>query len=147
MRATTIEAAAEAEIRERIENWARAARTGDLDAITAHYAPDVLAFDAIGELQFKGAEAYRRHWQACLTMFPPPTIFEIHDLAMVAGEDLAFGHYLLRCGTTENGEETAGHIRVTVCHRRINGRWLVVHEHFSAPFDPASGKALLDLER
>jgi ketosteroid isomerase-like protein len=37
-------------------------------------------------------------------------------------------------------------MRVTVCYRKTNGKWLVVHEHFSAPFEMESGKALLDLE-
>lgn len=36
----------------------------------SHYAPDVLAFDAILRLRFKGAEAYRDHWQASLAMCP-----------------------------------------------------------------------------
>jgi PhnB protein len=30
--------------------------------------------------------------------------------------------------------------------RKTNGTWMIVHEHFSAPFDPESGKALFDLE-
>ena len=29
--------------------------------------------------------------------------------------------------------------------RNTRGSWAVAHEHFSAPFDPESGKALLDL--
>jgi hypothetical protein len=37
-------------------------------------------------------------------------------------------------------------MRVTVCFRNTEGTWMIVHEHFSAPFDPQSGKALLDLE-
>jgi ketosteroid isomerase-like protein len=36
-------------------------------------------------------------------------------------------------------------MRVTVCLRKSGGRWAVAHEHFSAPFDPESGMALLDL--
>ena len=113
----------------------------------SHYAPDILSFDAISQLQFKGADAYRKHWQACLAMCPGATIFEIHDLSIAAGDGMAFGHCLLRCGATgEDGEAKAGWMRVTVCYRKTNGRWMVVHEHFSAPFDVESGKALLDLE-
>jgi hypothetical protein len=29
---------------------------------------------------------------------------------------------------------------------KTNGKWMIVHEHFSAPFDPESGKSLLNLE-
>lgn len=136
-----------AEIHALLEDWATAARAGDLENIMAAYAPDVLAFDAIGELQFKGAEAYRKHWQACMTMCSGPMTFEIHDLDIETGGDLAFAHYLARCGGTgPDGKEQSGWMRVTVCCRRTNGTWKIAHEHFSAPFDPQTGKALLGLE-
>lgn len=131
-----------AAIRELIEDWAQAVRAKDVDAIFAHYAPDIVAFDGIGQLQFKGRDAYRKHWEACITMCSGPMIFEVHDLDIEAGGDLAFAHYLSRCGGTgADGKE-----QVTVCWRRTNGRWQVAHEHFSAPFDPESGKALLELK-
>jgi ketosteroid isomerase-like protein len=80
-------------------------------------------------------------------MCPGPMIFEVHDLAIEAGDNIAFGHYLVRCGTVaEDGKEDAGYMRVTFCCRRTSGKWKIAHEHFSAPFDPESGKALLRLE-
>ena len=66
---------------------------------------------------------------------------------IAARDDLAFGHYLSRCGGTgPDGVEKVGWMRATVCCRKIDGRWLVVHEHFSAPFDMETSKALFDLE-
>ena len=120
-------------------------RTSDLDGIMSHYAPDIVAFDAIAKLQFKGRDAYRRHWEACLAMCSGPSVFELHDFRVEARSDLAFAYYLSRCGGTgPDGVIKVGWMRGTVCCR--NGRWLVVHEHFSAPFDMESGKALFDLE-
>jgi uncharacterized protein (TIGR02246 family) len=137
----------EARVRGLIEDWARAARASDLDGIMAAYAPDILAFDAIAQLQFKGAQAYRKHWEACIAMCSGPLVFEIHDLNIAAGDDVAFAHYLLKCGGTgEDGKDQTGWMRATVGFRRRSGKWMVVHEHFSAPFDMASGKALLGLE-
>ncbi len=136
----------EAQIRGLIDDWVEAARAKDTDAIFSHYAPDIVAFDGIGELQFKGRDAYRKHWNACMSMCTGPMIFEVHDLVIEARENLAFGHFLSRCGELgAEGEERAGWFRVTVCWRKTNGRWKVAHEHFSAPFDPQTGKALLDL--
>jgi len=147
MATATLQRTAEAEIGRLIEEWATAARTFDLDGIMKAYAPDILAYDAIGKLQFKGAQAYREHWQACAAMCPGQMVFELHDLAIEAADGLAFGHYLLRCGGVgENGKEDTGFVRVTFCCRKTSGRWKIVHEHFSVPFDPASGKALLRLE-
>ena len=137
----------EAQIRALIDHWAKAAGTFDIDGIMAAYAPDILAFDAIAQLQFKGAEAYREHWQACAAMCAGPMVFEVHDLEIEAGGDIAFGHYLVRCGAVgEDGKEDTGYMRATFCCRQRGGRWKIVHEHFSAPFDPESSKALLRLE-
>ncbi|HSA82204.1 MAG TPA: nuclear transport factor 2 family protein [Geminicoccaceae bacterium] len=137
----------EAQIRGLIEDWAKAARAKDVAAIFAHYAPDILAFDAIAQLQFKGTDAYRKHWEACMAMCPGPMFFEVHDLDIEARDDLAFGHYLSRCGGTgPDGEEQVGWMRVTFGCRKTNGKWKIAHEHFSAPFDPESGKALFALE-
>jgi len=138
---------AEDEIRDLIDQWHESVLARDLDGIVSHYAPDILAYDATARLQFKGVDEYRRHWEACFAMCPGPMIFEMHDLTIVAGEDVAFCHCLNRCGATrENGEDSTSWMRVTVGFRKIDGRWKVVHEHFSAPFDPESGKALFDLQ-
>jgi len=141
---STETAKATAEIRELVDHWLKAVLAMDIDGIVSHYAPDILAFDAVSQLQFKGVNAYRKHWEACLSMCPRGTmIFEIHDLNIRAGSDLAFATALNRCGGTgENGEEKAGWMRMTVCYRKTNGRWIVVHEHFSAPFDMESLKVL-----
>jgi ketosteroid isomerase-like protein len=37
-------------------------------------------------------------------------------------------------------------MRGTIGYRKTDGTWLVVHEHWSAPFDIESGKALFDLQ-
>lgn len=144
MNAETATATAEAEIRKLMDNWLRAVHAQDIDGIVSCYAPNILAFDAVSQLQFKGVDAYRKHWEACLSMCPPGSmIFEIHDLNITAGNDVAFCHGLSRCGGVgENGEEKTGWMRMTVCYRKRNGRWRVVHEHFSAPFDMETLKVL-----
>lgn len=137
----------EDEVRAVIEEWIRAAGAKDLDAIMATYAPDIVAFDAIAQLQFKGAEAYRKHWQTCLAYMPGSMIFKPSEVAVSASGDAAFVHYLCRCGgVKEDGTEETGWMRGTVCLRKSGGQWKIVHEHFSTPFDPESSKALLDLE-
>ena len=136
----------EAQIRGLIEEWAKAARAKDVDGIFAHYAPDILAFDAIAQLQFKGSDAYRKHWEACMAMCSGQMIFEVHDLIIVARDDVAFCHYLSRCGGTgADGKEKVRMDARDLLFAQTSGKWPVVHEHFSAPFDPASGK-VFDLE-
>ncbi|EPC01563.1 hypothetical protein L861_16965 [Litchfieldella anticariensis FP35 = DSM 16096] len=138
---------AEAAILESLESWQAAVRDKDIDAISAHYAPGIVAFDAITALQFKGIEAYRQHWETCMAMCQGPMTFELHEVAITAEEHVAFIHALVNCGgTNDKGEHESGWTRMTAGYRRIDGRWLVVHEHFSAPFDMSSGKAMFNLE-
>ncbi|HEX2604343.1 MAG TPA: nuclear transport factor 2 family protein [Oxalicibacterium sp.] len=143
---TTLETQSDAAIRDALERWRSAVTARDIDGIMAHYAADILSFDAVAQLQFSGAEAYRRHWQACMEMCKGPMIFEIHQLSLSVRDDIAFGHYLTRCGGVENGQEKTSWMRATVCLHEIGGRWLIVHEHFSVPFDMQNGKALFDLK-
>ena len=140
----TAHATAEAEIRAQVDSWLQAVLAMDIEGIVSHYASDILAFDAVSQLQFKGVDAYRRHWQTCLGMCRPGTmIFEMHDLHVTTGDGVAFATALNRCGGIgENGEEQAGWMRMTAGYRKTNGKWMVVHEHFSAPFDMETLKVL-----
>jgi ketosteroid isomerase-like protein len=142
---TALETQSDAAIRDMLEHWRGAVVSGDLDGIMAHYATDILSFDAVAQLQFKGAEVYRRHWQACMEMCKGPMVFEMHQLSLTVRGDIAFGHYLTRCGGVEDGQEKTSWMRATVCLKEIGGRWLIAHEHFSVPFDMQSGKAMFDL--
>jgi len=136
---------AEAEVQALIDKWLAAVRSRDVAGIMACYAPDVVAYDAIAQLQFKGVSAYGKHWQACLELCAGPMVFEMRELNIEADDDVAFAHWLNRCGgTNEQGEEKSSWMRVTAGYRRIKGTWRIVHEHFSAPFDMASGKAIFD---
>jgi ketosteroid isomerase-like protein len=132
---------AAAEVRARIEDWAAALRAKDVDGIMASPSADVLAFDCHSQLEFKGADAYRRHLEACMPCMQGAMLFELHDLSIVA-----FCHYLALCGATgADGAERRCWLRGTMCLRRSDGAWRIVHAHCSAPFDPLSGRAMLDL--
>jgi uncharacterized protein (TIGR02246 family) len=136
---------AEKEIRSLLDRWAVAARKGDLDGIMACYTPDVRAFDAIVALQFQGAEAYRKHWEMCVSNLHPGTdmLFEMHEVDVAVSGDVAFAHYLSRCGGTDaEGQEHSGWMRATACCRRTGDGWRIAHEHYSAPFDPETSKVL-----
>lgn len=138
-----IKTTAEDEVRALLDEWVAGSRTGDLGRIMACYAPDVLAFDAIMELQFKGRDAYQKHWEMCLSHMEGGMTYEVHELRIATGGDIAFCHYLARAGATDKeGVEHLGWFRVTVCCAKRKGGWVIVHEHFSSPFDPETNKVL-----
>jgi uncharacterized protein (TIGR02246 family) len=133
---------AEEEIRALLESYFGAIRASDLERIVAHYAPDVIAYDAIGQFEFSGRNAYKAHWKACLEMCQAMS-FEPRAPSIAASGDVAFAHCLIRCGATDaDGKEQSGWVRATLAARKTNDRWQIVHEHYSMPFDPESGKVL-----
>jgi ketosteroid isomerase-like protein len=56
--------------------------------------------------------------------------------------DLAFSHSNQRAVVTDkDGKKADITFRLTDVYRKINGKWLVVHEHVSVPVDVGTGKA------
>ena len=139
------DAAAAAEVRILIEEFAAAARRVDQSWLAEHYAPAIRAFDAILALEFRGRDAYLEHWRQCMEMCPGAMIFDLHGLEVDACGDLAVGHSLIRCGAVApDGKEQAGWMRCTQVWSRRDGRWRIAHEHFSAPFDPQTMQIMAD---
>jgi uncharacterized protein (TIGR02246 family) len=138
----------EAEIRQLMDGWARALRAKDVNGVMSHYAPDILSFDLAPPLQYRGADVYRKSLEEWFLTFRGPVGYDIRDLRITAGEDVAFCHSLNRIsGARTNGEETDDWVRATVCFRKIGGQWMTTHEHFSVPFEMEPPfKASLDLK-
>jgi ketosteroid isomerase-like protein len=137
----------EAEIKRVIEGGVEAFRARDIDGIMSMYARELVSFDLVPPLRYVGADAYRKRWEETFSSFQGPIGYEIHDLDITTGDDVAFGHSLNRLsGTMTNGQKTDLWLRVTACLRKINGKWLIVHTQVSVPVDLEHGKAVLDLK-
>ncbi len=145
---TTAHPTDEADIRQRIDKLASAIRAGDLEAVMSAYSPDVVSFDIESPLQHVGLEAKRKNWERVFTVYESPLGYEIRDLAITVGEDVAFAHSLNRLsGTLKSGTTTTGFwVRATTCFRKVNGHWVITHDHVSVPLDVTTGAALLNLE-
>lgn len=134
MTASTEKSRNEAEIRELIENWARAVRAKNIDGILANHAPEILMFDVPPPSQSKGIEAYKKTWDFFFGWARDSGVFDIKELDVTAGDEVAFATALMRCaGTEANGDKLELDFRLTVGLRKIDGRWTVTHEHHSIP--------------
>ena len=132
MSATGIGTKDEGAIRKLIENWANAVRNKDLDGILAHHSPDVLMFDVPPPLKSQGIDAYKKTWDLFFDWSPDKPVFEIREMNITAGYDVAFVTALMRCaGKTEN--QSGLEFRLTVGLRKIDDQWIVTHEHHSIP--------------
>jgi ketosteroid isomerase-like protein len=107
----------EAQIRHRIESWARALRTKKLDELMSHYAQDILVFDLAPPLQYVGIDAYRSNFEEWLLSFQGSIGHEIRDLSITTGDDVAFSRRPNRISGRTNGEQTDLWVRATVSIR------------------------------
>ena len=137
----------EVQIRRLIEDKIKAIRAKDIDGATSNYALDVLSFDVVNPLQYSGADAIRKRLQEWFSSFQGLIGFEIRDLSITTGADVAFCHSLNGVnGTKTDGKKIEMWWRATVCYRKVDGKWMITHEHASVPFDAKSGLASLDLK-
>jgi ketosteroid isomerase-like protein len=145
--ATENSTTAEAQIRDLIEERVRAVDEKDVDKLMTHHAPDVLSFDVIGPLQYTGSGTVRQRAEQWLSAYQSRIGYEVRNLDITAGNDLAFCHYLYHVsGTLLEGGKVDMWVRATVCLHKLGGKWTIVHEHQSVPFDVQTGKASLDLK-
>jgi ketosteroid isomerase-like protein len=123
------------QIRALIESWAAAVRASDISGILANHAPEMVMFDVPPPIESRGLDAYRKTWED--TFFPwfqSSRIFHIGELSITTSSEVAFSHCLVRCGGTEkDGSHTEFDFRLTTCFKKINGNWMVLHEHHSIP--------------
>jgi uncharacterized protein (TIGR02246 family) len=132
-----------AQIRALEGRFAAAVNARDVDAIMKVYVPgeSLVVFDVVPPRQYVGAAAYRKDWENFFAMFKGPVKFEISDLDITTDRTLAYSHSIQRVtGTDVNGRAIDLTVRLTDVYRKINGHWLVQHEHVSVPVDLDTGK-------
>jgi len=137
----------EAEIRELIDGFVKALRAKDINGVMSVFAPEIVSFDFGPPLQHGGGETFIKRWQELFESYQSPIAYEVNDLSITVSDGVAFSYSLNRIGgTMKNGQKTDRWLRWTACYRKINGKWLIVHEHVSVPADLRSGKAMMDLK-
>ena len=127
----------EQQIRDLVERWARAVHAGDLDGVLTGHADDIVMFDVPPPYRgVHGIDAYRATWPEFFTWQAAGASFDLETLDVTAGDDVAFAHALLRCGTpAELAAIPEQRLRLTLGLRKADGRWVVAHEHHSFPIE------------
>jgi ketosteroid isomerase-like protein len=140
---------AEALVRQRVGDAVKALNAKDIDGVMSLYAPNLVSFDIaphFGALRYVGADNKRRAGQEAFAAYTGPFDYEVHDLNVTTHGELAFAHSLNHVtATLASGHIVDMWLRWTACFRRIDGVWLVVHDHVSVPADLEHGRAVLNL--
>ncbi|MCC6829325.1 MAG: nuclear transport factor 2 family protein [Novosphingobium sp.] len=124
-----------AEIERLVVTEMEGARDHDIDKTMSVYAPgdELVLFDAAPGV-FKGYDAMKAAYLKYFAMFPGRPVTEIQDLTIGVSGDLAFAHSIQKWDFQKpDGTVLKTMHRVTNVFRRIDGKWLCVHEHASVP--------------
>jgi ketosteroid isomerase-like protein len=107
--------------------------------------PSMIVFDVAPPLQYVGSDGYKKDWEGYLTAFPGAWDINMSDLDVDAGGDVAYGHNVQHASFTDkDGKKMAVTVRVTDGYKKVNGQWLISHEHVSIPVDLVTMKPDLD---
>jgi uncharacterized protein (TIGR02246 family) len=119
----------------------------DINAIMALYTPDeaMVVFDAVPPRQYTGWSAYKKDWESFFAAFPGPAEIKLTELDVTVGGNIAYGHSIQQTIVTDKtGKKVPLTVRVTDGYKKVNGKWLISHEHVSIPVDLDTMKPVLD---
>lgn len=137
--------AARADVMAVLDSRVEACRARDIDRLMSLYSPDIVYFDIIPPHQFVGAEAVRRNFLRWFAEYQGDIGLETHDLSIAVSGDVAFAHMLHPdSGTRRSGRDVVVWVRSTVCVQRMDGQWLITHEHISFPINSKDWSAVVD---
>ena len=122
------------EIRALVDARVAAMERGDAEAVVAQYAPGAVVFSlapplvqpADGARDVEGLRAWFAEKGGRVGS-------GVRDVAVTVGGDVAFVSALERMADPA-GEVFELWFRTTLGLRRVDGRWLIAHEHTSTPF-------------
>ena len=116
---------------------AAAVAAKDAAAMVAHNAPEIVEYNLAPPLRQPSAGRDVGPVEKWLATFHGPMSMEVRDLEVTAEGSVAFCASLNCLTATPVGQTESFSLwfRVTLGLRRIDGRWLVTHEHESVPFE------------
>ena len=135
----------EAEIRATVERWDAAYNAHKTEDFLAFYLPnaDLITFQDALPFQTSGRDEFRKHVDAIFK----PTL-NVHEVTTVekvlADANLATVVCTVRSSWSDKSRNISEVLRGTITFEKLNGKWLIAHEHFSVPYDTATMKAVLD---
>jgi ketosteroid isomerase-like protein len=122
---------------------------GDAEGVIAPLSDDVVLFDLLPPLLYRGPEAKDAEGlRAWFGTWENGVEARLHHPTVMVEADMAVVHGLQRMQGVKRGEGPLDQwMRMTVVLRRSGGSWRIVHEHLSFPLKmDGSGLAATDLK-
>jgi uncharacterized protein (TIGR02246 family) len=134
-------------IRGLMDDWYAALGRGDAAGLATAYADDVMVASLAPPLWTHGKHKYIEGMSWWFGTFDGPLKGEPEKLSIVVGDSVAFVNGFSHIvGKKKDGLVMDMRTRLTLCFEKRDGKWLIVTEHTSVPFDMQSYKPLIDLK-
>lgn len=137
-----LQLAAHRELRALFADWFGASERKDLDGAMSPVAKNVISYEHDAPLAYQGADAVRAVCKAGFEHMPNGFRWEVPDLEILVRGDVAVTWGLNHM----YGAGVEMWSRGTRIFQKVDGRWQMIHQHVSFPYDPATGSAKLDLQ-
>jgi ketosteroid isomerase-like protein len=122
------------EIRQHLDSLAEALRAKDIDTLMTHYASDVVTYDLRPPHEIFDRDRYRQNFAAWFGSVKGDIGYLLQDVRTAASGDVGFCHHVAHVTSTRTtGDKSDYWVRVSSGLRKVDGRWLIVHEHISMP--------------
>lgn len=116
--------------------WAKAAKAGDIDALTKLYAPDAVVYMP-DEMRAKGTAEIRAGFEKFLGETTVKEMVMTYDYTSTSGNlSVAAGHFAMTVEPKSGGAAQTMEGRFTSVAARKGGKWLYVSDHASVPMPP-----------
>ena len=125
----------EQEIRDVIAHYRTAANRRDLQAVMQCYAAtdELLVYD-VSNAPFRGRAAVTQDWEHFISAMTAIDLqFRYIEVMVSPGGEFAFAHFIERASLTpkQGAQLVNDNLRTTQIFQKLDGRWLIVHEHKS----------------
>ena len=127
----------EADVRAALMNYTHALESMNLDQTMDCYAntPEVSVFSPGPHQAIIGKAAIRKDWEHFFSNLKSFRA-EPQEVAITVINDVAIVHYTkVEEINFKSGDFPKPFMRTSQVYRKIGGRWLIDHEHYSTPFD------------
>lgn len=129
------------EVKAAMDTWANALYNKDLEAMHKDYASQYCLYDV--KATTNNVQETKELWKECFPFFDKPKV-EYKDMVIHASDDMAIVYFRSRItgmSVPIPDDMANAWLRGTVGYRKVDGKWLCVHEHVSFPVDCQTMKA------
>lgn len=128
------------------ERWFAAASEKDLEASMRPISADIVSYEHVSPLQLTDLEDIRAECQRGFEIESDDFTWTVPDLRVQVRGDLGVAWGLNRMASRRpDGVEQVTWSRGTRIFHKVDGAWLMVHQHVSFPLEPETGAAATGL--